>query len=81
MHDPLDCRPQTDDYTADVLDTALYALAWLRGHDRDPDPAIRLHLLTSLRDQLHAELLHTTLEAHHHGYDPTQLATILDLDG
>ncbi len=81
MDDILDLRPLADDYTADVLHQALATLAWLRGLDRRRDPAARLHVLASLRDEIHTELLHTTLAAHDHGYSPTQLATLLDLPG
>lgn len=78
MRDVLDHYPFPDDYTADVIAKATATLAWLRGLDDDPDPAIRLHLLTSLRHQLDEDLLHTVLAAHDHGYTPDQIATLTD---
>ena len=78
MRDVLDYYPFCDDYTADVIAHATTTLAALRGLHGDPDPAVRLHLLTSLRQQLNSDLLHTTLAAHDHGYTPDQIAIVLD---
>ena len=44
------------------------------------DPALRLHLLASLHQQLHAELLTATLAARDHGYTHAQIAVLLNLD-
>jgi hypothetical protein len=80
MRDVLDHYPYPDDYTADIIAQATATLAWLRDLDANPnpDPAIRLHLLTSLRHQLDEDLLHTILAAHDHGYTPDQIATLTD---
>ena len=44
------------------------------------EPVLRLHLLASLHQQLHVELLHTTLAARDHGYTHGHIAVLLDLD-
>lgn len=44
------------------------------------DPALRLHLLASLHQQLHAELLHAALATRDHGYTHEQIALLLNLD-
>jgi hypothetical protein len=75
--DVIDYYPYPDDYTADLITQATATLASLRGLD-NPDPAMRLHLLTSLRHQLDEDLLHTVLAAHDHGYTPDQIATLTD---
>ena len=77
MRDVLDHYPYPDDYTADLITQATTTLAWLRGLDH-PDPAMRLHLLASLRHQLDQDLLYTVLAAHDHGYTPEQIATLTD---
>lgn len=93
MRDVCDFCPFPDEHTRDVLDDAAEALAILRGlhnlhHDdvSDPnpwlalrdDPVLRLHLLTSLQQELQAELLHAVITAHDHGYTPSQIAVLLD---
>ncbi|MGH3951086.1 MAG: hypothetical protein ACRDSE_18550 [Pseudonocardiaceae bacterium] len=80
MIDVLDHTPLADDDTADVLATATLTLAWLRGLP-DPDPAARIHLLVSLRQQLDTDLLTAVLTAADpdHDYSPRQLAVLLDL--
>lgn len=77
--DVLDLRPLIDHDTTAVLGHALAALAQRRGLRWRPDPALRLHLLVSLRDETRTQLLRATLAAHHHGYSPTEIAALLDL--
>ena len=79
MQDVTDLRPIIGHDTAETLADALATLAWERQLDRRRDPAARLHLLASLRDQLRSDLLDTVIVAHNHGYTPTQLAVLLDL--
>jgi hypothetical protein len=50
---------------------------WLAFRD---DPVLRLHLLASLQQQLHAELLTAALTAHTHGYSSGQIAVLLNHD-
>lgn len=78
MRDIADLLPYTDDYTAHLLDEATATLAWLRGLDRDRDPAVRLHLLASIHAQVKADLLLAVLAAHDHGHAPDELAALLD---
>jgi hypothetical protein len=94
--DVCDFAPYLDAHTRDTLDDAAEALAILRGlhnlpHDHGADdfnpwrafrdePALRLHLLASLRQQLNAELLHAVLAARDHGYTHGQIAVLLNLD-
>jgi hypothetical protein len=79
MRDVLHLCPLADDHTADVLAHATTVLARKRGLGGDQhDPAVRLHLLVSIRHQLDAELLSAVLTAHDHGYTPNQLAVLLD---
>lgn len=79
--DVLDLRPLADHDTTAVLGQALAALARRRGLRWRPDPAVRLHLLVSLRDEIRIHQLRATLAGHHHGYTPTELAALLDLPG
>lgn len=80
MTDVLDLCPLTDVDTTDMLDLAVTTLACLRDLDhRYHDPAVRLHLLVSLYEQIRSELLAATLDADDHGYNPTQIAVLLNL--
>jgi hypothetical protein len=80
MEDVLDLYPLVDVDTADLLDHAVDALACLRGLDhRRNDPAVRLHLLTSLYEQTRSALFEATITARDHGYSPTQIAVVLNL--
>lgn len=64
------------DDTADVLGEAMARLAWFRDL-HDPDPAVPLHLLASLQQQLQVELVHAVLIANDRGYTPDQIAVLL----
>ena len=44
------------------------------------EPVLRLHLLASLQQQLHAELLTAALAARDRGYSRGQIAVLLNLD-
>ena len=77
MRDPIDCLPHASDDTHDVIADAAATLAWLRGLDHDPDPAVRLHLLASLHHQLQIEITHATLIANDRGYTPDQIALLI----
>lgn len=77
----LDLQPQPASDTAHLADQALTALAHARGLHPD-DPAVRLHLLVSIHQQLQADTLTAALTAaltaHHHGYTPLELAVLLN---
>ena len=84
-HDVTDLYAYPDDYTHDAIHHATTTLGNLRGFcdlddSRDflADPALRLHLLVSLQQQLKADILHALLDAHDHGYTLTELAVLLD---
>ncbi len=77
MPDVVDYLPYADDFTSDVLADAFATLASLRGLDQDPDPAVALHILASLQQQLQTELVHAVLIANDHGYTPDQIAVVL----
>lgn len=63
--DVADLRPLTDEHSATTLHHALAALGRQRGLDRirQTDPAVRLHLLVSLHEQIRGQLLDTVLVA------------------
>lgn len=73
----LDLQPQPASDTAHLADQALTALAHARGLHPD-DPAVRLHLLVSIHQQLQADILTAALTAHQHGYTPLELAVLLN---
>ena len=79
--DVLDLCPLTDEHSARILDHALIALGRQRGLDgiRHTDPAVRLHLLVSLHEQIRSALLDTTLAAVRDDYSRTELAVLLNL--
>ena len=79
--DVLDLCPLTDQHSARILDHALTALGRQRGLDgiRHTDPAVRLHLLVSLHEQIRSALLDTVLTAAHNDYTRTELAILLNL--
>lgn len=79
--DVLDLCPLTDQHSARILDHALTALGRQRGLDgiRHTDPAVRLHLLVSLHEQIRSTLLDTTLAAIRDDYSRTELAVLLNL--
>jgi len=79
--DVLDLCPLTDEHSARILDHALTALGRQRGLDgiRHTDPAVRLHLLVSLDEQIRSTLLDTTLAAIRDDYSRTELAVLLNL--
>ena len=79
--DVLDLCPLTDQHSARILDHALTALGRQRGLDgiRHTDPAVRLHLLVSLDEQIRSTLLDTTLAAIRDDYSRTELAVLLNL--
>jgi len=76
-----DLHPCPDDHASDTVDVAAQILGLLRGY-RGPflgDPTIRLHLLASLDQQLHIDLLHATRDACEHGHTIDDIAALLDL--
>ena len=79
--DVLDLYPLTDQHSARTLDHALAALARQRGLDgiRQTDPAVRLHLLVSLHEQIRSALLDTTLAAVRDDLNRAELAVLLNL--
>jgi hypothetical protein len=79
--DVLDLYPLTDQHSARTLEHALTALARQRGLDRirQTDPAVRLHLLVSLHQQIRSALLDTVLQAAREDFTRTELAVLLDL--
>ena len=85
-HDVTDLYTFPDDHTHDAIHHAIKTLGNLRGfcdliddpRDFLDDPALRLHLLVSLQQQLTADILHALLDAHDHGYTLTELAVLLD---
>ena len=79
--DVLDLYPFTDQHSARTLDHALAALGRQRGLDNfhKTDPAIRLHLLVSLHEQIRNNTLDTILAAHRDDYNRTELAVLLNL--
>ena len=79
--DVLDLYPLTDEHSARTLHHALAALARQRGLDRirQTDPAVRLHLLVSLHEQIRSALLDTVLQAAREDFTRTELAVLLDL--
>lgn len=42
------------------------------------DPALRLHLLASLQQQLNADIVHAALAARDHGHAANEIAILLD---
>jgi hypothetical protein len=79
--DVLDLQPHTDQHSARTLHHALAALGRQRGLDsfRQTDPAVRLHLLVSLHQQIRSTLLDTILQAAREDFTRTELAVLLDL--
>lgn len=79
--DVLDLYPHTDEHSARTLNHALAALGRQRGLDgiRQTDPAVRLHLLVSLHEQIRSALLETTLAAISDDYNHNELAVLLNL--
>ena len=82
MNDPQTLACHVDDDTATLIDQAAESLGTLRGYLGPflDDPAVRLHLLASLTQQLRADLLDTASEAREHGYTSEQLLIILTPD-
>lgn len=84
IHDANDLRPTADDHTHHSLTDAVELLGVLRGfpesfpHDFLADPGLRLHLLASLRHQLHHDLLDAIQAAHHHGYTLNEIIVLID---
>lgn len=78
--DVLDLYPLTDEHSARTLHHALAALGRQRGLDLGrTDPAVRLHLLVSLHEQIRSQLLDTILAAIGDDYNRTELAVLLNL--
>lgn len=79
--DVLDLCPLTDEHSARTLHHALAALGRQRGLDeiRQTDPAVRLHLLVSLHEQIRSQLLDTVLAAARDDFTRTELAVLLNL--
>lgn len=79
--DVLDLYPHTDEHSARTIDHALAALGRQRGLDtfRQTDPAVRLHLLVSLHEQIRSALLDTTLAAVRDDFNRNELAVLLGL--
>ena len=76
--DVLDLQPLCDCNSTLVLESALDALAELRGLDSD-HPAVRLHLLSSLASQTQALLPETMLDADSFGYSINEIIILLNL--
>lgn len=76
--DVLDLYPLTDDHSARTLQHALTMLARHRGLN-PLDPAIRLHLLVTLHEQIRSQVLDATLFAYAHDYSRNELAVLLNL--
>jgi hypothetical protein len=76
--DVLDLRPLCDCDSTVVLESALEALAELRGIDSN-HPAVRLHLLSSLASQTQALLPATMLDADSLGYNINEIIILLNL--
>ena len=79
MDDIQALRCHVADDTATIIVHAAEILGQIRGY-RGPfvhDPAVRLHLLASLNQQLRRDLVDTACEACIDGYSSDQLLTIL----
>ena len=78
--DVLDLYPLTDEHSARTLNHALAALGRQRGLDNfRQEPAVRLHLLVSLHEQIRSNTLDTILAAHRDDYSRAELAVLLNL--
>ena len=82
MNDVEALRCHIDEDTATIIDQAAQFLGIIRGYCGPflDDPAVRLHLLASLTQQLRADLLDTACEAREQGYTSEQLLIILTPD-
>ncbi len=82
MNNPETLRCHLDNDTATLIDDTARRLGIRRGY-HDPfydDPAVRLHLLASLQQQLRRALLDTACDARELGYTSDELLTILTPD-